>query len=265
MYLAKFLRRIAIGLFWLTSAYLLLMLLIALSDQGEPTGAVSANNPSQLLYPAWYANEGLIGALKLAALAYPAAAIVFGLGSLIIYSASKPDVPPRTMPPSAPTDEDFFVDWPPATPASGKPAASPALDDGPPHSPGRPDPIHPQRPDRPDDLCILDSGFVLRSVGRHAAALLGASTPEMLVRRPFTAFMFPEEIPALRAAVAALQHDPQATIILPLTLRHPDDIAVEAEAICRAGLGPDGQVISLELRPRSTRGSIDDQLTAIWY
>jgi hypothetical protein len=258
MYLARFLRRAALGLFWVTSAYLTLMLLITLSNEGEPTGMVSATSMSQFFYPAWYANPDFISAVKFAVIGYPAAAMIFGLGSILRHSLADRPIPPRTYAPSGLAEMAF---------PGGHGGHVPFLPKA------RPEPADALQLStlaptahlgHPDDLCILDGALAIRSIGRNAADLLGAPA-ETLIRRSFTTFLGPADLPFLHAAAAVLRGDPHKTFTLTLELRHLDHSAVAAEAVCHGGLGPDGEVMSLALRPRPIRGPFEDQLAAIWY
>lgn len=255
---ARFLRRLGLGVFWLTSAYLLLTLLIALCEQGAATSDVYNNSSGELFYPPWYDNGDFRAAARMAVIGYPVALILFGLGALILRTQSggvapaRPlparTVPPVTLPPS--------LVLPQAAPqafATAGTTPDTAAPDGAEHEPAR-----------PEDCCVLDSAFVIRSVGRHAAALLGVP-PELLLRRPFTTFLSPSDSHALRLAADALQTVPQGPVTLHIELRHGDHIGLPVEALCRAGLGPDGQVISLELRAMTSGGAVDDKLAAVWY
>lgn len=253
---AKFLKRLSIGIIWLTSAYLLLMLLIALTDQGEPTGAVNGATLSQLFYPVWYANPDLITAVRLAVLAYPFAALAYGLGLLLSYAATDRPVPPR-----------LYADAPAGTPSLVADPVDPVAAGLPTGSAVKPFPVRHAATDlveNPDYLCILDTAFLIRAISRNAAAILGFA-PEALLQRPFTNFVTAADIAQLHATNDRLTQDPQAVIGLSLHIRHPDEIVVEAEAICRAGLGADGRIISMMLMPRSERGPLSSQLAAIWY
>ncbi len=262
MLLARVLRRSAAGLFWLTSAYLVLMLLVALSDEGQPTGMVSITNWNQLFYPVWYANPGLTTAVQLAVFAYPIAAVVFGFGSLILYSLDEPAETPK----AGSARHGRAVERNPHQPFA---EAQEKADSPPPPRVGAGIPIdltpsYAQSFGCPDNLCVIDSAFVLRSIGRDAAVLLGAASPAMLVRRPLSTFVAAADMPALHAAAASLQHDPLRALTVPLRLRSHDASTVDVDAVCCAGVGPDGQVISLELKPRADRRTADDQMAAIW-
>jgi hypothetical protein len=250
---AKFLRRLSIGIMWLTSAYVLLMLLIALTDQGQPTGAFNGADLSQLFYPVWYANPDVITAVRLAVVAYPTAALAYGLAVLLSYAATDRPVPPR-----------LYSEAPAGTPTTFGGLADPFAPAGPLPEPGPGAPAAIDQTDNPDYLCILDTAFLIRAISRNAAAILGFA-PEALLHRPFTNFVMAADIAQIHATSDRLTQDPQAVIGLHLHIRHPDEIAVEADAICRAGLGADGRIISMTLIPRSERGPLSSQLAAIWY
>lgn len=255
---AKFLRRLSIGIMWLTSAYVLLMLLIALTDQGQPTGALNGADLTQLFYPVWYANPDVITAVRLAVVAYPTAALAYGLAVLLSYAATDRPVPPRlySEPPAGPQTQTPFG-------GLGDPFAQ-STHAGPLPAPGPGAPAAIDQTDNPDYLCILDTAFLIRAISRNAAAILGFA-PESLLHRPFTNFVMAADIAQIHATGDRLTQDPQAVIGLHLHIRHPDELVVEADAICRAGLGADGRIISMTLIPRSERGPLSSQLAAIWY
>lgn len=253
---AKFLRRLSIGIMWLTSAYVLLMLLIALTDQGEPTGAFNGADFSQLFYPAWYANPNVVTAVRLAVVAYPSAALAYGLALLLSYAATDRPMPPRLYSASHRTTSSPSGGL--GEPLAHTPSSGPSMERGP-EAPAGTDHI-----ENPDYLCILDTAFLIRAISRNAAAIIGFA-PDALLHRPFTNFVMAADIAQLHAASDRLIDDPQAVIGLHLHIRHPDEMVVEADVICRAGLGADGRIISMTLIPRSERGPLSDQLAAIWY
>jgi PAS domain-containing protein len=75
-------RSIAIMIFMVTSAYLLLELVIALSAQGEPTGAVAPFTGAEVVFPIWYQAPEFLDATRFAMIAYPVAAVFYGIGLL---------------------------------------------------------------------------------------------------------------------------------------------------------------------------------------
>ncbi|MCB8880205.1 PAS domain-containing protein [Acidisoma cellulosilytica] len=256
MSLANLFRRLGVIGMWLTSAYVVLTLLIALTEEGRPTSAVFSTNLGELFYPEWYANPLVITAVKIAVLTYPAAALAYGIATLLSYARGEKPAPMAVR--SQPAALSFAglanaapkpAFWPMES-AFSETTAQPAA----PRPPA-------EQPENPEYLCILDMAFFIRAISRNAASVLGLP-PHALQRRPFTNFVLPADVSQLHSAWDRLLSDPQAVIALHLRLRHADDVTVEADAICRAGLGADGRIISMTLMPRAEQGPIDDRLAA---
>jgi hypothetical protein len=75
-------RGIAFVIFAVASAYLVLELVIALSAQGEPTSAVAPFTGAEVVYPIWYQAAEFLDAARIAIVAYPIAAVLYGLALL---------------------------------------------------------------------------------------------------------------------------------------------------------------------------------------
>ncbi|MCB8876674.1 PAS domain-containing protein [Acidisoma silvae] len=243
MSLAKFFRRMGVVIMWLTSAYVVFTILIALTEQGRPTSQIFATNIGELFYPEWYASPLVIAAVKIAVLAYPAAALAYGIGTLLAFGRN--DRAAVTAGPAAalPLQGPMGFGARPAL-ASALPPAWSNFDLLPPEAAASA-PV--PRAEDDDNLCILDMALFIRAVSRNAAAVLGLP-PSALQRRPFTNFVSAADIGQLHATWDRLLSDPQAVIPLQLHMRHAGDVMVDVEAICRAGLGADGRIISMTLR-----------------
>lgn len=227
---------------WLTSAYLLLMVLLALSQQGRPTSDVFATNLGHLFYPAWYASPHVITAVKIAVLTYPAAALAYGIATLLSFGKPAAQVafapPPDSLQPLTLVTAQASIVPPPARPRTSDPMQGAPL-----KAAGLS-----QAAENDANLCVLDLAFFIRSVSRGAASIIGLPS-STLQRRPFTNFVAPADVNQLHQTWDNLLRDPQTAITLRLRIRRPDDAIAVVDATCRAGLGAEGRVISMALAP----------------
>ena len=249
MFLARVLRRIAFLIFWLMSAYLVVMLVIALSNQGQMTGELAASNQAPSLYPMWYGAPDVLDAARLGIILYPIAAVAFLIASLISFSTRAParDAEERIA--------ETRSEGPPLVPEE-QPAAPVAN----PRAPG------PRAPGlrAPGTLCTLDERLVIQAIGADAADLFDLS-PAQLVGRPILPLVMPLDAGRLQEAVRMAHAHPDRPVPLEIGLRQPDETAFKVEASCHAQSGARGPQTVLRLLPVSERGSVEDQLSALWY
>lgn len=237
MFLARLLRRTAFLIFWLMSAYLVLMLTIALSDQGQMTGELAASTQAPAVYPMWYAAPDVLDAAQIGMILYPIAAVAYLLASLIRFAARPPaENAAERMPVLGAEDQ------------SEAPVANRA-------APGRP---------APNMVCTLDETFVILTIGTGAAELFDLS-PAALTGRPILPLMLPRDADRLVEAVRLAHAHPDQPVTVEIGLRQRDEIVLRIEAACQPQAGAPGPRTVLRLRPLSDRGSVDDQLSAIWY
>lgn len=243
MFLARLLRRTAFLIFWLMSAYLVVMLVIALSNQGQMTGELAATNQAPDLYPMWYEAPDVLDAARLGIILYPLAALAFLTARVVRFAARPPD-------------EDHRERMAGLRAASAAAAAedSSAM------------PVTKLRASlrAPGALCTLDEMFVIESIGAAAAELFDLS-PAQLVGRPILPLVMPLDAERLREAVRIAHAHPGQTVALELGLRQPDETVLPIRGECHAQSGPRGPQTALRLSAVSERGSVDDQLSALWY
>jgi len=239
MFLARALRRTAFLIFWLMSAYLVLVLLIALSDQGQMTGELAATNQAPSLYPMWYAAPDVLDAARLGIILYPIAAVAFLIASLISFAARADD----------PVAGERMPELPPESP---------------PPAPEERPPMPATRLRAPGTLCILDQMFVIQAIGADAADLFGLG-PAQLVGHPILPLVVPVDAGRLQEAVLVAHANPGRPIPLDIGIRQPDETVLKVQAECHAQAGSRGPETLLRLLPLPERGPVNDQLSAIWY
>lgn len=249
MFLARLLRRTAFLIFWLMSAYLVVTLVIALSNQGQMTGELAATNQAPGLYPMWYEAPDVLDAARLGIILYPIAAAAFLVASLVSFATRPSEAGERERLPRMVTDN-----LPSA--AADRPAV-------PENSPRAPD-LRALGRGAPGALCVLNQMFVIQTIGADAADLFGLA-PAQLVGRPFLPLVMPLDAARLQEAALAAHARPSRPVPLELGLRQSDETVLKVQAECHAEAGSRGPETVLRLQPVSERGSLDDQLSAIWY
>jgi hypothetical protein len=233
-------RSIAFILFMVTSAYVVVELVIALSAQGEPTGAVAPFTGAEIVYPMWYQAAEFVDAAQIALVTYPVAAVCFGIGLLArLAGKASPAEQPR-LPTELPVVQ---------TPIAPDDAVVPAT------------------AETVDDLCVVSADRRIQHITPSTARLFGL-TPREMVGQSLEVFLSPTDLPKLDALVAAAYADrPRAFattvgILLPEALVAPVDITCSAE-VDGVTVGPGTAILTI--RPFSDRGRLDDQLAALWY
>ncbi|WP_459673203.1 PAS domain-containing protein [Acidisoma sp. 7E03] len=239
--MARLFRRFGYGLFWVMSGYLALMLVIALSEQGQPTDdlAVSAQAPG--LYPVWYQNAGLQNAAQIGVFVYPVAALALLLAAVLRGRAGQ----------RAPVTAERLADWP----APEADVAAVAASAAPPRATGLSDPA---------TLCRVDRLLVIRGIGAEAADLFGVS-PTALIGQPLLPQVMPQDAPRLQQAVAAVHAEPTRPVLLEIHVHQPDGTVLKVRVECHPRQGAEGPETLLRLLPAAERGSLGDQLAAVWY
>ena len=174
-------RSIAFMIFMVSSAYLVLELVIALSAQGEPTGAVAPFSGAEAVYPNWYQAPEFLDAAWVALVAYPVAGIVYGIGMLAGWALGSgvPEQPRLPVQPLRPPDPGV------SHPDDGLVPAVTAI----------------------DDLCVVGADRRIRHITLPTARLFGL-TPLDMMGRSLEGFLSPADLPKLDALVAAAYADP---------------------------------------------------------
>lgn len=280
MAFARLMRRLAHLIFWLMSAYLLVALLIALSDQGQPTGELVVTNQAPALYPIWYQDADLLNAGKLGIFLYPAAILLYLFGSLITFlergevtyaarrrpAEAAPGLAADAPPPDAAAAPDAAPEAEPdaASEAGPEPAPAflpeslpeslpqsmmePARECTPEPSPGPPPPHHPGGLRAPGTLCTIGEDFTILAIGPDAADLFNRR-PVQLLTRPLLPLLLPADGPRLQEAVQSAQARPEQVSLLELGLRQPDGAVLRAQVECHILSGPESTQIVLRLLP----------------
>ena len=235
-------RSIAFMIFMVSSAYLVLELVIALSAQGEPTGAVAPFSGAEAVYPNWYQAPEFLDAAWVALVAYPVAGIVYGIGMLAGWALGSgvPEQPRLPVQPLRPPDPGV------SHPDDGLVPAVTAI----------------------DDLCVLGADRRIRHITLPTARLFGL-TPLDMMGRSLEGFLSPADLPKLDALVAAAYADPPRAFATTVGILLPEALVAPVDITCRAGvdegiLGSNGTTV-ITIRPFSERGRLDDQLAALWY
>jgi PAS domain-containing protein len=232
-------RSIAFVFFMATSAYLLLELVIALSAQGEPTGAVAPFTGGEIIYPNWYQAPEFQDALRIAILAYPAAAIVYGIGMVAgLIGRLAPREHPR-MAAASPSSE-----------------TRPVADETPP-------PVA----ETLDAVCVVSANRRIQHIAASTARLFGL-TPRDMLGRSLEVFLAPLDLPKLDALVAAAYADSPRAFTATIGILLPEAAILPVDITCRAAMrdagGSPGATV-LTMRPVAERGQLDDRLAALWY
>jgi PAS domain-containing protein len=232
-------RSIAFMIFTATSAYLVLELVIALSAQGEPTGAVAPFTGAEVIYPEWYQAPEFLDAAWVALVAYPAAGVFYGIGTVAGWirrsaMAEQPRLP----------SDMFELDRADGQDAAVLPAAEPI-----------------------DDLCLVSADRRIQHIAPGTARLFGL-TPGDMMGRSLEAFLSPVDLPKLDALVAAAYADQPRAFATTIGILLPEAIVAAVDITCRAIVdhemaGPGATIITI--KPLSERGRLDDQLAALWY
>jgi hypothetical protein len=233
-------RTIAFIIFMLTSAYLLLELVIALSAQGEPTGAVAPFTGAEVVFPIWYAAPEFLDATQFAVIAYPVAAVFYGIG-VLAHLAGQTRLEEQPRLPTAPPVPDDIV-----------PAEHTA-------------PV--QATEVIEELCVLSADRRIRHITPATSRLFGL-TPRDMLGQSLESFIQPADLPKLDALVAAATADRLRAFAATVGIILPESAVAAVDITCTAGVdaaiaGPGTTVFTI--RPSSNRGRIDDQLAALWY
>jgi PAS domain-containing protein len=230
---------IAVVIFLAMSGYLLLELVIALSDQGQPTGAVVPVTDANPTYPDWYQAPDVLTALSVALVVYPVAAVFYGIGLLAGYLGREAPQPARPMPP------DLAVE---PSPAAQRQVTRTLAE-----------PI--------EEACILDGDLVIRSVSTPMARLFGL-TPREMIGLSAEIFIAPRDVSAFASLLLAAHGDSGQVLASTMGIRLPDDTILPVDVTCRVareaanvGLG----ALALTFHALSERGQLDNKLAAIWY
>jgi hypothetical protein len=231
-------RSIAFIIFTVTSAYLVLELVIALSAQGEPTGAVAPFTGAEVVYPNWYQAPEFLDAVSVALFSYPVAAIFYGIGLLAGWAGRATLAEQPRMPVEA---------------------------QGPDGTPGPATVVAPV--EETDDLCVVSADRRIEHITPSTARLFGL-TPRDMQGQSLEGFLSPGDLPKLDALVAAAYADRPRAFATTVGVLLPDAVVAPVDITCRAGL--EGRTLSpgtviLTIRPYSERGRLDDQLAALWY
>jgi PAS domain S-box-containing protein len=233
-------RGIAFLIFTVTSAYLVLELVIALSAQGEPTTALAPFTGAEIVYPMWYQAAEFLDAVRIAMIAYPVTAVFYGLAMLTRLGAQAAPVEQPRLPAVAPVPEAM---------TSVEAAILPAT------------------PEAIDDLCVVSADRQIQHITPSTARLFGL-TPADMLGQSLEVFVAPVGLPKLDALVAAAYADRPRAFATTVRIILADGVVVPVDITCSAEVdgvmaGP-GTAI-LMIRPFSDRGRLDDQLAALWY
>ena len=232
-------RSIALMIFMVTSAYLLLELVIALSAQGEPTGAVAPFTGAEVLFPIWYQAPEFLDATQFAMVAYPVAAVFYGIGIIAhLARQARLEEQPR-MPVELPSPEAIIAP---------DHAVVPAVE-------------------IIEELCVVNADRRIEHITPSTARLFGLRPQDML-GRSLESFIAPGDLPKVDALVAAAFADRPRAFATTVSILLPEEGVASADITCSAGV--EGGIISpgttvFTIRPSSDRGRLDDQLAALWY
>ena len=232
-------RSIAVVIVTASSAYLLLELVIALSAQGEPTGAVVPFTGAEFVYPIWYQAPEFLDAARVAAMAYPVAGVFYGLGMLARWLGRPSPVEQPRMPAGLPVPETVG---------------------------GLPDHVVPVA-EVIDDFCVVSADRRILRMTPFTARLFGL-TPRDMLDRSLEVFLSPADLPKLDALVAAAYADRPRAFATTVNILLSEAAVAPVDITCRAAEGGDGEnagTAILTIRPFSERGRLDDQLAALWY
>ncbi len=232
---------IAAIIFLAMSGYLLVALVVALSDQGEPTDAPVPMIGAIPVYPDWYQAREVLTAASWSAIAYPVAAVFYGVALLSAVVARRR----RGRHPGTSTTR-------------GKADAAPRPSDG-----GRRGPA----PGDADDLCVLGARLRILHVSVSVAQLFGVSPREM-IGHALEGFVAPGERSSLVSLLMAAMVDSGEPQRATIGMRQADDAVAPVAVTCRAATEAEagaGGTLILTMRALPEGGRLDDQLAAIWY
>ncbi len=221
-----------------TSGYVLLELVIALSAQGEPTGGVAPFTGAQLVYPMWYDAPEFWDAVRAAAIAYPVAAVFYGLGKLSRVLGQRHPTEQQRLPTHAPGGQSVEADEPeiPAIETTG-------------------------------DLCVVSAERRIEHITPLTARLFGL-TPQDMLGNSLELFLSPGDLPKLDALVASAFSDRARASAVTLGILIDEAVVAPVDMTCRPaeadGTASPGAAV-LTIRLVSERGRLDDQLAALWY
>jgi PAS domain-containing protein len=233
-------RGIAFVIFAVASAYLVLELVIALSAQGEPTSAVAPFTGAEVVYPIWYQAAEFLDAARIAIVAYPIAAVFYGIAMLTRMTGRAAPVEHPRLPAVMPEAETI-----------------PRVEDA----------VVPATTDVIDDLCVVSADRRIQHITPHTARLFGLTPPDML-GQSLEVFLSPADLPKLDALLAAAYADRPRAFATTVGVLLPDGAVAPMDITCSAdvddAMASPGTTI-LMIRPFSDRGRLDDQLAALWY
>jgi PAS domain-containing protein len=233
-------RNVAFMIFMAISAYLVLELVIALSAQGEPTGAVAPFTGAEVVYPTWYQASEFLDAAWVALIAYPVAALFYGMGMLAGWAGRASLLEQPRMLPELAVPESLV-----ASHAAVVPAAAETI----------------------DDLCVVSADRRIQHITPATARLFGL-TPRDMMGQSLEIFLSPADLPKLDALVAAAYADRPRAFATTIGILLPEAVVAPVDITCRTD--EDGIALSpgatiLTIKPVSERGRLDDQLAALWY
>ena len=233
-------RGIAFLIFTVTSAYLVLELVIALSAQGEPTSALAPFTGAEIVYPMWYQAAEFLDAARIAIIAYPVGAVFYGLALLTgLGGQAAPAEAPRL--PAAPPVAEVIT----------------SVEDA----------IIPATPEAIEDFCVVSGDRQIQHITPSTARLFGRIPADML-GQSLEVFLSPADLPKLDALVAAAYADRPRAFATTVEIVLAEGAVVPVDITCSAAAdgvmaGPGAAI--LVIRPFSDHGRLDDQLAALWY
>jgi PAS domain-containing protein len=230
---------IALIIFLAMSVYLLVALVLALSDQGEPTNAPVPMVGAIPVYPNWYQAQEVLTAASWSGIVYPVAAVFYGVALLSAVVA-------RTTPGRHPGGARAEADAAPRPSDRGRRRVAPGDS---------------------DDLCVLGAQLRILHVSVSVAQLFRL-TPREMIGHSLEDFVAPGErsrlVPLLMAALADSGEAQGATI----GMRQRDDAVTRVALTCRAATEAEacvGGALILAMRALPEGTGLEEQLAAIWY
>jgi hypothetical protein len=241
------------------SAYLLLELVVALSDQGQMTDAPVPMTNANPVYPVWDQAPGFLTALSCSLIVYPVAMAFYAIALVAGYvGRPRPEPPPRMLPePAAAVPEVRPAEVvPPPAEAEVETAVPVAI-------------VAEAEIDRSivEDVCILGADLRIRYVSAPIAQLSGRSRTEM-IGMALPSIVAPYDVSKLAALLLAAHSDRTRAAGSTIGIVQPDGTIMPIDLSCRAAseaAGDSPGTIVLTMHRVSERGRLDDQLTAIWY
>jgi hypothetical protein len=232
-------RSTALLIFMMSSVYLVLELVVALSAQGEPTGAVAPFTGAEVVFPVWFQASQFQDAAKLAIVAYPVAAVFYGIGMLARLAGQAQPVEQPRIPSGEPVADVIQ-----STDAAGVPAAEII-----------------------ENHCVVSADRRIQHTTPSCARLFGL-TPGDMLGQSLEGFLSPVDLPKLDALLAASNADPPRAFTTTVGILLPEAVVAPVDITCRAAtagvmLSPGTHILTIS--PFSERGRLDDQLAALWY